>query len=386
MSPDDGAPPTVLLLDGDYDNTLQIAKELSRDLDSRVVGVGTSRYSRLFFSRYCDASVVLPEPGTAAFPSALLSLVERLRPDVVVPVGTRSTTALDRTRDRIPDVVTLALPPSDSLGVALDKRRTLSLAIRQGIAVPPDHTADVEAAIAAGRESANLDQLPFPLFLKARYETGETTTAKVQSPATFWDAYDELCDRVGHDDLIVQQCVDETGPTYGCGLLFTDDGLELAFTHVETRSVPRRGGSGTRLAALDDDCLESRSAELLDALDWRGVALVEYRRVDDEYVLMEINPTFWASYALASQCGHRFASTLVASLLDLPRPDQSSRTGGERVFPLRELSYCLTEPDESLVAGATAMGWPLTRPAFNLDDPFAWLVPPASVVRDVSPV
>jgi len=40
---------------------------------------------------------------------------------------------------------------------------------------------------------------------------------------------------------------------------------------------------------------------------------------------MEINPKFWASYALASRYGYRFASALVAGVLDDSRNLRSGR-------------------------------------------------------------
>lgn len=373
--------PTVLLLDGNYDNTLQVAKELSRDLDARVVGVGASRFARLFYSRYCDERAVVPAPGTEGYPPALLALVERVRPDVVLPVGFDSVVALDAVRDRVPGDVAVPLPSPASLETAIDKRETLSLADRLGIEVPPDHTDRVERADEEGRDPAALDDLPFPLFLKARRETGATTTATVDAPGSFWDTYDDLRDRAG-GEVIVQEHVGGGGPTHGCGVLFTDDGPELAFGHVEHRSVPPRGGSGTRLESAEDASLQGVTVELLDAMDWRGIALVEYKYVDGSYVLMEVNPKFWASYALASQCGYRFASTLVADALDLLVPDRP-RTAGSRVFPLRELAYCLGHPGASPFEAAMAMLVPPTRPAFNAEDPLAWLLPPADAVRSV---
>lgn len=380
----DGTGPTIVLLDGDHDNTLQIAKELSADLNAWIVGVGTNRLSRLFLSRYCDEREILPASGDADYGAALLALLRDRRPDAVLPAGYKSVAALDEIRDRIPDDVGLPLPPSDTLERAVDKRKTLSLAAEMGIDVPADYTARVAEIDERGRDPDALDGLPFPLFLKGQRETGEVLSSRVPDPATFWREYDALADEAGGDDVLVQECVEGDGRTYGCGLLFVDGDLRLSFTHAELRSVPRRGGSGTRVREIHDATLEATSVELLERLDWHGVALVEYRYTGDSYVLMEVNPKFWASYALASQRGYRFASTLIAETLDLPAPDTPTRAGtGERVFPLRELAYCLRNRERaSLSEAAAAMLWPPAPPDVNLDDLFAWLVPPATMTED----
>ncbi|MFB6087508.1 MAG: hypothetical protein ABEJ85_03215, partial [Haloarculaceae archaeon] len=333
-----------------------------------------------FFSRYCDERLVLSR--AEGYADALRAAVERRRPDVVLPVGFQSVAALDQVRGELPPDVTTVLPPPASLERATDREKTLSVARDLGIEVPTDYTERVDAADGPEGRRDDLDELPFPLFLKARRETGRALSARVESPERFWTAYDAL--RSSGEELIVQECVSGDGRTYGCGLLFLDGEPRLRFGHVELRSVPRRGGSGTRLRTTDDAELVSQSVELLGALDWHGVALVEYRREGDSFVLMEINPKFWASYALASQSGHRFASTLVAEALGLPAPagPPATTTPTERVFPLREFAYCLRSYErESLLEAASAMLWPPARPALNPEDAGAWLVPPSDLTR-----
>jgi hypothetical protein len=126
--------------------------------------------------------------------------------------------------------------------------------------------------------------------------------------------------------------------------------------------------------------METESVRLLDALDWHGPALLEFkRRPDGTYVLMEINPKFWASYALASHTGYRFASAIATRALDLPSPEPAGapNAGGEMVFPLQELYYAATTPDESVLGSLAAMFWPPAAVDVNLRDLGAWLSPPA---------
>jgi hypothetical protein len=51
---------------------------------------------------------------------------------------------------------------------------------------------------------------------------------------------------------------------------------------------------------------------MLDALNWHGVAMVEFRRDDrdGEYKLMEVNPKFWGSLDLALAAGADFPGDL----------------------------------------------------------------------------
>ncbi|WP_323190869.1 hypothetical protein [Halostella sp. PRR32] len=365
--------PRVMVLDGDYDNAIQVATEVSSDLDAVVIGVGTSTESRLLCSKYCDVGATVPTTGEG-YGEALLDLVREYRPDIVIPVGYRSVTALDEVCDRLPDGVARCLPPSRALSAAVDKQRMLELASELGIDTPTDYTDVVVNA--DERTPDAVRDLPYPVFLKARHECGENVTAVVDDASSFWSTYEELAARAD-DDVLVQECIDDPR-TYGCGVLFVDGSLQMLFEHEERRSVPRQGGSGTRVGIFRDPRLEAASLRLLRALDWSGFALVEFKRADDgSYVLMEVNPKLWASYALASQSGYRFVSSMVAETLDISwdsptSPDQT----GEMVFPLRELHFALTHADESLFRSAVTMLWPPAQWDVHLHDFRSWFTLP----------
>lgn len=370
--------PTVMILGRHHVYALQIAAELSDDLDARVVGVGEDRTNPIVQSRYCDQGVVVPpaEEDRDKHAAAVLRAIERFRPDVVLPVGHLTVEILDEIRDEIPDGVAYRLPPSDALATAFDKGDTAAVAESVGIRTPeeygrlptgPDADPDLDAS-----------DLSYPVFLKAEKEAGRNIVSKVESEDELWEAYEELRHREEGGDIIVQEYVAGDGHTYAIGLLFDDGTPELQFGQEEVRSIPREGGTGTRVRILRDEELAAQSKALLEALDWNGVALVEYKRAENgEWVLMEINPKFWASYALASRYGYRFASTLVADSLGLPRAsfDGGQSPDGEMVFPLREVYFSLKHDEESLPRSLASIAWPPARVDVDPTDLRAWVMP-----------
>jgi hypothetical protein len=60
----------------------------------------------------------------------------------------------------------------------------------------------------------------------------------------------------------------------------------------------------------------AQSIRLLDALEWEGVAMVEYKRDHrtGRHFLMEINPRFWGSLQLAVDSGVDFPSYLYQAI------------------------------------------------------------------------
>lgn len=366
-----------MVLSGDNSNAVPVATELSEDLDAKIVGVGTTGWSRLLRSRHCDVGVTTVPTSHPKFGERLLTLLDQHEPDLLLPLGYAAVASTSAVREDIPDGIECWLPPWYSLDIAIDKQRTASFATGLDIGTPEEYSENVWEMDERGRRD-EIERLPFPLFLKSRFEQGRTVTAEVEDPSEFWDTYEELVAE-GETDVVVQEHVPGER-TYGCGLLFEHGTPRLTVGHEEVRSIPRRGGTGTRVRLFRDSHMEIAALRLLDALEWHGPALVEFkRRPDGSYVLMEINPKFWASYALASESGYRFASTIAARALDLPlpRPREVPDQSREMVFPLRELFYAVSTSDESLLRSVASMSWPPASMDVNLRDLGGWLTPPA---------
>jgi predicted ATP-grasp superfamily ATP-dependent carboligase len=99
------------------------------------------------------------------------------------------------------------------------------------------------------------------------------------------------------------------GEGRGVFLLIWDGELKAAFCHRRLREKPPWGGVSVYCESvpLDQNLLE-KSFALLKALDWQGVAMVEFKvdRSDGQAKLMEVNGRFWGSLQLAIDAGINF--------------------------------------------------------------------------------
>src|SRR5215203_208638 len=377
-----------MLLDGDdsLSVVLQVAAELSQDLRATIIGIGTSESSRLLRSRYCDIKDLAPPvQHTTEYLQALVRLIRKYRPDMVLSIDYRSVAALDAIQTQVAGETNLCLPPSDSLEISLDKSKTLAVARSIGIPVPEDYTAFVSGVDSPGRSPEDLEKLPFPVFLKAAREAGKHLTAKIDTPVDFWPTYDHIREESEDGTVLVQEYVNGgDGHNYCYGLLFTEDTLRLSFGHEKVKSVPREAGWITRARVLRAPHLEAMSVKLLRELKWNGLGFVEYKkRSDGTYVLLEINARAWGAYALAKKSGYHFHSTMVARTLNLPAnsPPVPPRAG-EMAFPLRELTFWLkNRTDESLLRSMAVL-WPPCRWDVDFRDLGAWL--PAGGLRKLA--
>jgi predicted ATP-grasp superfamily ATP-dependent carboligase len=116
-----------------------------------------------------------------------------------------------------------------------------------------------------------------------------------------------------------------TGPGTGLFTLF-NNGRHLAlFSHQRLREKPPSGGVSVvcESVALDEEMVDA-SQKLLAAVDWQGVAMVEFKRDlrDGQAKLMEINGRFWGSLQLAIASGINFPVLFLHQLM------QSAQKGG----------------------------------------------------------
>ncbi|MFQ6672357.1 MAG: ATP-grasp domain-containing protein, partial [Candidatus Tectimicrobiota bacterium] len=74
------------------------------------------------------------------------------------------------------------------------------------------------------------------------------------------------------------------------------------------RQYPVKAGTGTCFETVDRPDLRAFGVGLLEALGWQGVACIELLEDERDGVvkLMEINPRFWGTLALAIQAGVDF--------------------------------------------------------------------------------
>ncbi|RQG96180.1 carboxylate--amine ligase [Natrarchaeobius oligotrophus] len=367
--------PKVMLLGGETLHSLRIAAEVKRDTGASITGIGKSRESRLLRSRYCSTIDTLSE-SERKNRTALLTLIDRYEPDVVIPTGYEETELLVEYRESVRQLTNVCLPPRQSFETAVSKQQVYEIAADADIDTPTDFTQ----LVTDNSPETIAEKLEYPLFLKASKETGGNVTAKVKSSDSFCEKYYEIDAQIDDGEVLVQEYIEGENHTYGFCFLFDHGEPVLSFAHKELRSVPREGGSGTRVRSYHDDSLTTASIRLLRRLDWHGIAMVEYvKRRDGSFVLMEINPKFWASYALASQCGYRFASHLIELTLDksFRIEPMVKKKNMEMVFPLREFNhYLLNRDEESFLECTSAMFWPSASWDIDFRDLRAWLTLP----------
>lgn len=351
----------VMVLDGQYSHSVPIAAELSRELGAGIIGVAPNRRSHLHRSRYVDLALTAPVASDPCYLPRLVELIEQSRPDVVIPVGYSSFRKLLDSSKRLLGKTKVVIPPVGAFEVAESKSKTYSLAKELGIRVPEEYAFRLN-------DSVNVNTLQYPLFLKARMERGGASTAFIQDAEQLLN-FDT--DTLG-GDVIAQEFIDGDPFTYAHCAYFRDGVPVKTFQHIELKSVPRRGGSGTRVKRYSSVDLLEQGNRLLRSLKWDGVAQVEFKRDrKGALVLMEINPKFWASYAFASRSGAHLVAEAVAAQAGFALEGEARATRRIRsmVFPFREIGHVSRNiASENILQSVRDMVWPPAALDFEIRD------------------
>ena len=196
----------------------------------------------------------------------------------------------------------LPIVTSEKLDLARSKDKILQLAEKLGVPTPRtwyvDDTRELDHL---------LKELPFPVVIKPRVSSGAVGICYVECPKDLPQLYRLVHKRFPYP--LIQERIPHKGHGYGASLLFDENGkLKASFVHKRLREYPITGGASTLRESVRRDDIRDMAVTLLEALDWFGVAMVEFKEDPRDGIvkLMEINPRFWGSLFLAVEAGVNF--------------------------------------------------------------------------------
>lgn len=302
---------SVLITDGCGNHALAAVRSLGQR-GIRVAVADSLRCSKSFFSRYCAAHALYSSPagGIRGFHRSLMSILEQIRPKLLIPMTERTIMALLANREEIESRVAIApLPSEESLRVAFDKKATIALARSLSIPVPKTFSFCRLPDFRLLKE-----QLSYPAVIKPQRSEIQTIDNRIVPGGGV-----EYCFRPEeleakylsvhcHAPLpLIQGFI--PGEGYGISVLCKQGKIKALFAHRRLRTIrPTGSGSSFRESIVPPPDMVRWARTLLEALGWHGVAMVEFKldRRDGVPKLMEINGRFWNSLPLAVAAGVDF--------------------------------------------------------------------------------
>ena len=294
--------PTVIIVGAEPRKLVTIARSLHRAGVRSIIATPSGQPLRV--SSRAFAGVVRLRGDTADSASALARLARSEGAGWVVPTSDTSLQIVCAGYDEISRVCEVGTPPPAIVQRVLDKAITLSIAKQCGVPVPTSVTipraTDLEAALATMR---------FPIIAKpgdkSRRSSHDFKTRTFASADELRAVFTTQT-RFG-EGLLFQSY--HGGQGVGIELLLSKGDVVTSFQHRRLSENPPSGGVAVvAIAEAVDAKLLDYSVRLLRALEWDGVAMVEFRHdaATGETALMEVNGRFWGSLPLNTVAGVDF--------------------------------------------------------------------------------
>ncbi|WP_224447622.1 ATP-grasp domain-containing protein [Haloprofundus salilacus] len=302
---------TVFVTDAGSRSSLAVVRSLGRR-GVRVVCGESTRFATSFASKHVDERVVYPDPQNrpAAFVGTLVDYLRDNDVDVLLPVGYESTRLVSQSREQLAEHAIVPVPGAEKFDRLVRKDSVMRQAERLGVAHPRTiYPENVNEAC------ESVQELAFPVVIKPRAEAGSKGLQYVERPEAFTSAYRDAFRK--YDVPIVQEQIPRDGNGVGAAFLRWDGEIKARFAYRRLREFPPSGGPSTLRESIHDERLFEAGEALLDDVNWRGVAMVEFKNDPrtDTPKLLEVNPRFWGSLHLPYRCGVEFPWLLVQCAL-----------------------------------------------------------------------
>jgi predicted ATP-grasp superfamily ATP-dependent carboligase len=208
-------------------------------------------------------------------------------------------------RNELYSYVDFLLPPERSLAIAQSKAATNEFAASLGLPVP--ETIQVTDSRALTLQMQQLRDAGTLHNYIAKPVSGSGSAGIVYLDRADLPDWNLHWSTFG--PVVIQRRIAANGQGLGVSVLFDRQGeCVAAFAHARLQEYPNTGGPSTARISIADDALIEKSIRLLKALNWCGVAMVEWKLdpADNIPKLLEINPRFWGSLELAVRSGVNF--------------------------------------------------------------------------------
>jgi predicted ATP-grasp superfamily ATP-dependent carboligase len=297
----------VLILDGSQRSALAAVRSLGRRLEAVVAEEASPCLAGR--SRFAAGLLRYPPPATApgAFQEWLVAECQRGSYEMVLPLTDLTVPLVLPRRAEIEPWARLPFVSLETYERASDKPQLLALAAELGLPVPRSLSVARPGELDASQVS-----LRYPLVVKPQRSKTPLGAEVLSAGAAHASSPEELARLLAAHPVLsrVPVLIQEKVEGEGVGLFaLCQEGRPVRlFAHRRLMEKPPSGGVSVLCESIPlDPQVRELALRLLEALNWHGAAMVEFRQGRDGVpYLMEINARFWGSLQLAVDCGLDF--------------------------------------------------------------------------------
>ncbi len=331
----------VLVLDANQRSALAVTRSLGK-CGVIVITADETAASLAGSSRFAHENQRYPGPATNPdeFIAAIAELIKSENIQLILPMTELTSNLLLHNQDQLPNDTHLPFPDVATIDSLSNKCALMKLARSLAVPIPQTWFADNPDDL-----PVTLESLDYPLVLKpgkswirAKGSWLHTSVQLAKNPKQAKEILSTDPAFKAHP-FMLQECV----PGRGQGVFaIYNRGKPIAFfSHRRLREKPPWGGVSVLSESTGvDPILLKHAKSLLDAANWHGVAMVEFKVDGDTPYLMEINTRFWGSLQLAIDAGVDFPWLLYQIAYSQPLdPIKNYKTGVRLRWLLGDLDH-----------------------------------------------
>ena len=304
---------TCASLRSSYTAVRSLARLGLRVVVADTSGVGMGQWSRIagYAGRYA-----FPLTQPEQFVEDISALLEKTGARFLLP-SHDETEVLAKYRNSLPAGVILPVAEYEQITFANDKARTMAFAASAGLPVPP--YLDWRTAEELEHFLKNAHTRVVVKLRRGNSAKGVHYPARPADVEPLCRALIEKYRLLPERYPLVQEYVQGEG--WGVSCLYWQGRRLASFTHRRLREKIVTGGTSTLRESSRNPLLEDYAHRLLDALNWHGLAMVEFKYdpISGKGWFIEINPRLWGSIHLAVAAGVDFPALLYFAALDGPQ-------------------------------------------------------------------
>lgn len=302
---------SVLILDGESDLSLSVARCLGQIPELTIHAISTSKYAPVRFSKHLSTFHFAQPKNALERIEQINDVAQKTKANILLPVADAMRFA-SKQFETLSSISPIApIPRLELFDRVVDKWNLTQFMIDHQIPIPETVLLDGKSSIVD-----RVSELSPPLILKL------TRGSAGQDIFSFDNVADLLIFLEGRKGVkgryLVQSFVE--GHDIRCGVL-CQDGSILAYTiHEGVLERRRRFGPPAGIKFIKSVQVFDVLEELVSKLNWTGVASVDlrYDSNEDKTKVLEINPRYWGSLLGALSAGVNFP--YLASLTGLQIP------------------------------------------------------------------
>jgi predicted ATP-grasp superfamily ATP-dependent carboligase len=252
-----------------------------------------------------------------------------LRDWVLFPTRDETVMAFSQQRERLSEFFRVTTPEWETTRWAWDKNNTYKLA--EELAIPAPRTWNVSSAEELSELYPRLPLAIKPAIKENFFYATGAKAWRAETPEQLQKLFRAAAKQIPFREIMIQEIIPGGGESQLSYCAFFRDGkAHSSLVATRMRQHPREfGRAATYVETTDSPEIEELGQRFLKAIDFYGIAEVEFKRDsrDGQYKILDVNARAWGFHALGPAAGVDFPYLLFADQMGYPVEPARGRAG-----------------------------------------------------------